>query len=237
MSTLLNCPYCDKQITISDSRARRTPNVCCSKDCADKLKTKQKTIHCLQCNSPFLRKISEIGPKNFCSVECGYAYRKDQDVEQKEINKFVKQAWTNLNIRAGKYRHLSNKNKNKCYESCIVEFSRSEFREWCVTNFTLIKSSIRPSIDRIDSNGNYSLANIQIIELVKNVQNKRMGNRYFNGPLSGIERGVTETDSGRFKARISINRKEIHLGTFDFKEDALKAFAKKYRERYGKEPF
>ncbi len=46
--------------------------------------------------------------------------------------------------------------------------------------------------------------------------------------------GISETSNGRYMARIMVNRKEIGLGTFDKKEDAVKARLQAEEKYFGK---
>lgn len=153
------------------------------------------------------------------------------------VGKFVKNTWTNMNIRCGKYKHLQTLNKNKVYENIKILFTREEYKEWCWNNKVLIESLKRPSIDRINSNKHYSLDNIQILELKENIKKKKQGSAYLNGPKSNLIRGIRKTKFNTYSARITINKKEKHLGTFKTKTEALNAFRNAYFEYYKKEPF
>lgn len=153
------------------------------------------------------------------------------------IGKFIHTTWLNLNTRCGKYTHLQTKEKCKTYESIKLEFSRIEFKEWCLKHENEILSLNRPSIDRLDSNGNYSLENIQVIELSENIKKRRRHNAYLNGKKSNKKRGIREGTSGRFYANISKNGESKYLGSFSTKEEALSAFRNAYIQIHGKEPF
>lgn len=152
------------------------------------------------------------------------------------IGKFIKYSWTNLNIRAGKYKHLQTKNKCKVYENISIEFTREEYKNWCYNNKELILSLKRPSLDRKDSNKNYSLDNIQVIELLENIKKKKSGNNYLNGPKKNVKRG-TRFVCNCWISRISINKKEIYLGSFNNKEEAEQAFYNAYLNHYNKTPW
>lgn len=156
--------------------------------------------------------------------------------KRKPISKFIKTTWLSMNIRAGKYRHLSNNKKNKAYNNINIYFSRDEFKTWCLNQELYILSLKRPSIDRIDSSKHYSLDNIQVIELALNIKKKRPGSRYLNGDLSNEVRGFRKSGN-KYIARITISRKETHLGTFDTKKEAIIAFKTAYYNHYGKLPY
>lgn len=151
--------------------------------------------------------------------------------------KFIKNSWTNMNLRCGKYKHFGNKAKNRCYENISIEFSRDEYKKWCLERKNLILKLNKPSIDRINSNKNYSLDNIQIIELEDNIKKKRKGNKFINGPLSGTIRGVRKISKNRWSARITKNGKETHLGTFKSKLEALITFNNEFLKINGYEAF
>lgn len=152
------------------------------------------------------------------------------------IGKFIKNKWTSMNMRCGKYRHLGNKHKNKCYENISIEFSRLEFKNWCLKREQQILLFTKPSIDRIDSTKNYTLDNIQVVELSQNVRRKRLANRYINGPKSSVLRGVSKYGNS-FRSRITINKKETFLGSFKNIEDAYETFRIAYYKHYGKNPW
>lgn len=154
------------------------------------------------------------------------------------IGKFIHTKWTGMNMRAGKYKHHSNKfsNKHKCYENITIEFTQPEFKQWCLEREKEILSLIKPSIDRIDNQQNYTLDNIQVIELSDNIKKRRKGNTYVNGPRSNKKRGV-DVYRGKFRARLSIKGKEIYKKTFNNEEDAYNAFKEVYTQHYGKNPW
>lgn len=86
------------------------------------------------------------------------------------IGKFIHSSWINLNIRCGKYKHLRTVEKCRTYENIQVEFTREEYKNWCLLRKDHILNLSRPSLDRKDKNKNYSLDNIQIIELPINIR-------------------------------------------------------------------
>lgn len=86
------------------------------------------------------------------------------------IGTFIHSSWTNMNIRAGKYRHLQTMDKCKTYTTALISFTREEYKALCIANQELILSFARPSVDRIDKNLGYELSNIQFIELADNIR-------------------------------------------------------------------
>lgn len=90
---------------------------------------------------------------------------------------FVKQSWHALNRRTvnGKYPDRKNpKNAPYFAKGIRLEMSRSEFKSFCETHKATIRDLYKqgktPSLDRIDSQGHYSIDNIQIISLSENVR-------------------------------------------------------------------
>jgi hypothetical protein len=88
-----------------------------------------------------------------------------------------------------------NKDKNKCYKEHNVQSeignTYSEISDYLYNNFyneikTLIDGGKTPSVDRINSDGNYSPDNIRIIELMDNI-------------MLGVENAIKKT-SKKIKA-------------------------------------
>lgn len=156
--------------------------------------------------------------------------------KRKSINKFIKSSWTNMNIRAGKYRHLQTKNKCKIYRNIFIEFTRNEYKNWCLKQEQYILSLLKPSVDRIDNTKNYSLNNIQIINLDENIRKKRYESAYVNGPRQKLKRGISKCGN-KFRARIKIKGKENHLGLFNTEKEAYEVFRLEYIKFYNKEPW
>jgi hypothetical protein len=72
------------------------------------------------------------------------------------------------------------------------------------------------SLDRIDTDGPYSKENCRWIDWQTQSINKRKQSRNKSGVI-----GVEVTPVGRYAAAIRINKKKVHLGTFDTTEEAL----------------
>lgn len=153
------------------------------------------------------------------------------------LGKFIHNSWGNMNVRCGKYKHLQTENKCKVYQGKEVLFTYLEYKNWCYSQKENILSLERPSLDRIDSTKNYSFDNIRVIELKDNIQRKKYGSRYVNGSKSNEVRGISKTESGKWRARIHINKCEIHLGSFETKEEAIYVFKEAYFKHYRKYPF
>ena len=75
-----------------------------------------------------------------------------------------------MNTRAGRYRHLQTEEKCLTYADVSIEFSREEYKAWCLSREQEILSLNRPSLDRKDKSKNYTIENIQVIELALNIR-------------------------------------------------------------------
>lgn len=190
---------------------------------------------CIECRTCITRKLSELrrSKHQYCSKECNLIHKKSIYDLDRRVNRFVKSTWANLNIRCGKYRHLQTKNKCKSYINISIKSTRKEFRDWCFSKRFEIETFERPSLDRVDSSKDYSLDNIQILELADNISKKTAGNKYLNGPKYRTKRGIRKAHNGKYSARISYSGKETYLGTFDTEESAYEAFKVAYLKHYG----
>lgn len=78
MTIKVNCDQCEKEIHVSPSRLQNN-KICCSRECASKLKEKNKipNVECCNCKKAIYLKPSYIKKtKNVtCSYECSYALR------------------------------------------------------------------------------------------------------------------------------------------------------------------
>ena len=92
------------------------------------------------------------------------------------IGNFIHSRWIGLNIRCsnGKYKHLATKSKCKTYDNININISFDEFKKLCVENEYLISNLQKPSIDRIDNTKDYTISNIQFIELSTNIGKEKI---------------------------------------------------------------
>lgn len=80
------------------------------------------------------------------------------------------------------------------------------------------------SRDRLDNRR----ANLRDCTQAQNTRNTVLSKNNTSGA-----KGVTQTPKGRWRARIWVDRKEIHIGTYDTKEAAQSAYDAKARELHG----
>ena len=85
------------------------------------------------------------------------------------IGEFIHTTWINLNVRCPNGRYYRNSKKNSCYKNINLDITREEFKTVCLNNKLTILSMSKPSIDRINKNDDYTLDNIQFIELKDNI--------------------------------------------------------------------
>jgi hypothetical protein len=84
-------------------------------------------------------------------------------------------------------------------------------------------------VDHRDGNGlNNQRANLRFATAANNMQNRRKR----KDALSRYK-GVTQLASGRWHAQIHHERKTYHIGTFDFEEDAARAYDERAAELFG----
>lgn len=69
--------------------------------------------------------------------------------------------------------------------------------------------------------------NLRLASVVENVGNSKVRNDNTTG-FKGVHRY-----SGKFRAKINIDGRQVHLGTFDTPEDASKAYIAAAKRRYG----
>lgn len=84
-------------------------------------------------------------------------------------------------------------------------------------------------VDHIDGDKlNNRLGNLRLCSDAQNSRNSRLALNNTTGA-----KGVTKTATGRYRARITYNYKEIHIGTFDDVQAAYEAYAAKAAELHG----
>jgi hypothetical protein len=87
----------------------------------------------------------------------------------------------------GMVRRTSNEEVYPSYKNVKLKIIRPEFMEWAVpeiTKFMQDNPGVRPSVDRMDSEGNYELSNLRIIPQSDNsarrgdIENRQIGKKF-----------------------------------------------------------
>lgn len=88
---------------------------------------------------------------------------------------FFHRTWTGINARTVNGLYADNNNKSNVHylkRGILLKFERAEYKEWCFKQreafLLMLQRGERPSIDRIDSSGHYSLSNLRIVPLKTN---------------------------------------------------------------------
>lgn len=90
------------------------------------------------------------------------------------LKKFITTSWLNINRHTVNGAHPVRDRRSRCYfeRGTEIRMTRDEFAEWCRLNWSTVveyrNAGIKPSIDRIDNEGHYEIANIRIISLAEN---------------------------------------------------------------------
>lgn len=86
------------------------------------------------------------------------------------VKLFVKSRWTVLNVRCANGKYHRDSSRNNSYAEINIMFTRSEFANWCRDRWESIQAMRKPSIDRLDKRLDYTLDNMQVIELAENIR-------------------------------------------------------------------
>lgn len=135
--------------------------------------------------------------------------------------------WKNMTRRCrGNHKNYGGRGISVC-EGWLTSYE--EFYQWATKN----GYSDDLTIDRIDFNGNYEPSNCRWMTQSQNSHNKKYPNK-ISGKKSKYK-GVRLTNKSTviWSARITFNKKEMHLGTFNNEDDAARAYNKKAKELFG----
>lgn len=137
----------------------------------DKRANDGKKTRCKKCVKEDIRR--------YLSSELGKSTRKQKS---KRLNATPKgkaaTAWRGI------IRRTTNINLYPSYVGVRVKISRDDFMKWAIpaiSKFVELNPSVRPSVDRIDSDGHYELSNLRIISQPENsarcgdIENRRLG--------------------------------------------------------------
>ena len=86
-----------------------------------------------------------------------------------------------------------------------------------------------PCVDHINGNSlDDRIENLREATVIENAWNHKKRKRTIDLPM-----GVRNMANGKFQARISYKRKQLHLGVFDTPDEAKKIYEQKRKELYG----
>jgi len=127
--------------------------------------------------------------------------------------------WMDMKDRCNVDSHKSYHNYGGRGIEVCLEWTNSfeSFYEWAISN----GYNKGLEIDRINNDGNYEPNNCRFVTRQENtaVGRRRKSNRNTSG-YNGVK---YKPINGKWTAFITVNRKYIHIGTYENKEDALQA--------------
>lgn len=155
-----------------------------------------KTNHTKSCGCERIKSIIERSKKH------GYSNERFYDV------------WRNMIKRCNDKKCASYKNYGKRgIKVCNEWLDLEVFKKWALENNC--KDGLE--LDRKDNDGDYTPENCRFIT---HLENNLTGRKRFKIGKSGII-GVRQSKSGRWSCKVWFNMKDIYLGTFDTKEEAI----------------
>ena len=125
------------------------------------------------------------------------------------VGKFVHTTWGNLQSRCANGKYWRDTPKNRSYCNVLLLIEREDFKTWCWQQQNRIESLNRPSLDRIDSNKNYTIDNIQIIELEQNIAKNKLTFTDTHGRCFSCKKTKPIDDFARDNRRMMTGRTTI----------------------------
>lgn len=237
--TIINCSFCGKSFNKVPSKIK-AQNFC-SNDCKFKNKNTKKLVECDKCGTKFYKRASLIAKQSnhYCSKAC--IKKNNHYLIDDNIAKII--------LNSPKYGEkiclIDKEDLNKILEFSTVKlkYERSNnsfyavFQTWKnnkPSNIPLHRFIINApknlEVDHINHNTlDNRKSNLRLATKAENAQNKIKAQS--NNKTSGI-RGVSwKKDRQKWKAYLSVNRKQIHIGYFDDIKEAEIAI-KKARATY-----
>jgi hypothetical protein len=116
------------------------------------------------------------------------------------------------------YMKISNEGKGILWHRAVYEYFYGEIPKGKV-------------IDHKDNDTkNNLISNLQLSDIAANVQKRKMQKNSTTGLA-----GVTLRACGRYYAQLQVNKKQLHLGSYETKEEAYAAYLAAKRVLHGKE--
>ncbi len=159
-------------------------------------------------------------------ISCG-CYKSKRNTKDNRSDSELYQLWRNVishcyNIKNPKYSYYGGRGITVCDEWKIDPF---KFYEWANNN------NFTPSLelDRINNLKGYSPENCRFVTKQQNNFNKQ-GNYSASSKYKGVS---IHNHTGKWRARIKLHNKEMHIGLFNSEIDAAKAYDHKALELFG----
>lgn len=112
---------------------------------------------------------------------------------------------------------------------CVIHIGRQAVKRGHLIFFSVHGKWPAPCLDHINGDSTDDrIENLREATLTQNAWNhKRRAKR------SLLPMGVRSVESGRYQARLAVNKRMLHLGTFDTPEQAHAVYKQKRKEMYG----
>ena len=201
-----------------------------------KFESSTKSTWLCECDCGNIIKVTSGALKSGNTKSCG-CYKRDMTIKSNKENKTkhglcshpLYSTWSNMNRRCYNsnsegYKYYGARGISVCEE---WQESPNGFIEWAV-NETDWYDGCGLSLDRIDVNGNYEPRNCRFTSHTIQAYNQRIPSNNTTGYRGVYKKG------NKWVARISINGKDNHLGSFERIEEAAEARQLKEIEIFGK---
>ena len=196
--------------------------------------TKITPPKCSVCNEPFSSHYEGIG---YCNKHYLRMYN-NGSLEPKKHK-------TNVFVIDGEFVTMYT-NKGQPFSFDLINLDRVAKHSWCYSKTGYLVANVNNKVTKLHRfilqltnpkiavdhiNGDPSdnrICNLRVCDNSDNAKNTKISRNNTSG-----YHGVTSRPSGRYRARIMVNRKEIHLGTYDTFEEAKSARIKAELRYFG----